>query len=134
MEQDRYFKERENVEKDMSDFFKGFGKSVYATFASVLRMPTLARRIANRQDYFHRLNESAELTGAVMGFCVAGLGTVYAVREIISEFKDGNYIPLAVAGGAYIVANLASCAFEFGRLSRDREIEKSLEKELVKAE
>ena len=124
----------ESVEKKVFDylenkgvfgFCKCFGQSLYSTLASGFRIPTLFRKMTNGQDWVNENYgwsiEASEFFGAVGG-CISAIGLdTYGIVRIIQETRQSNSIPLIAVGGTLLATNLASFAYEIGRLPQSRE-------------
>ena len=114
------------LKSSVPGFFKNLGQAFYGTLASPLRVPTLIRKMMSGQTWIDRDKSSddlriSELFGAVGGFVGAiGLDT-YGIAYLTRETNQSNYVPLIAVGATFLATNLASLAFEIGRLPRSRE-------------
>jgi len=99
-------------------FAYNLGRYAYETVAIPFRIPTFVRKFVNGQDPFGEKNKAGtEFGGAIVGFISGEAISLIGAMYLFLETSKENYIPLAVLGAT----NLASLAFELGRLPRSRE-------------
>ncbi|MEK6844565.1 MAG: hypothetical protein AABX83_04035 [Nanoarchaeota archaeon] len=112
------------LKSSVPGFFKTLGQSFYGTFASGLRVPTLVRKMINGQTMFEKDDDEftvPEGLGVIGGFCSAIGLEIYGIANLVHETNQSNYAPLIATGVTFLTTNLASLAFEIGRLPRTRE-------------
>ena len=127
MEEYRTIEERIFIASGVKNFLVGVVPTYYETVADLFRIPTLSRKLINKQGGFSCFKGASGIVdrGILIGI-VLGVGTnvallAYSALEVAAE---GNYTPLAALG----ITNLASGIFELGRLSKSKEERLELEK------
>ena len=105
------------VDSGIRDFLIYSGKGLYGTVASMFRVPTAIRKIANYQTFVSReeiklfddpnRKDGATTIGGLVGSFV-NAGVIY---YSINEATKGNYLPLEILG----LSNALFGTFELGR-------------------
>jgi hypothetical protein len=124
-------KEYKSVEQRVADSYvgkfcseglmacRGLLSGLYGGSVSGLRIPTVIRKIANKQTRFERIDKMSEneCKGFAFGGALGLAGFLTGAGYAIDEALKGNYLPAAVIG----TTNLLSGIYELGRFSKSRE-------------
>jgi hypothetical protein len=116
---DSVMQSSKNVREGTKDLCKYFAQNFYGLAISPYRIPTLIRKLANKQTYYQReqpFNDDKPdhiVTGALIGTISGLYFNLLNLKDIYNHTSNGNIVPLSIL----ILANSASVMYELGRKS-----------------